>query len=581
MWRDIATTIRIGPRLVGPGEPLFVIAEIGLNHGGSLDRALAMVDARGGGRRVGREAADASRRRRSWRPSCPAPAHVAAPSLREFFARFELDEDGASRRRRARARRTASRSWRRRSRSTAVDLLERVGVDAFKIASGDLTWDQLIDARRATRPAARHLDRHGVARGDRRTRVACARLGGAAGIALLHCVSAYPVPRGSENLRAIATLADAFRVPVGLSDHGDDAFAAADRRRARRLALRAAPRARRRRRGRSTPRCRARPRQLAALVAAAAARGAAALGHGREGLPAGRSAEPDGRAGARSARRGASRAGAMVHRRRRRRAPAGDGLAPGRDRRTGRRRASTARRRRRRAVSRRRPRRPPAKRGVTVKSLNVLITAASRRVPLVQAFRRALSQHGRRLGRRHRRQPAVAGRPRRPIARIACRWRPTRATSTSSSTICAAERIGLVVPTIDDELHAVRRGARRDSPRAASAWRSRRPRRPRSATTSTRPAGRCDARGIAAARVVSARRRCRPSPRSRCSSSRGSAAAASARSRSANAARARLLPRLRRRPRRAGVPRRPRVHDRHALRLRRAGRSRSCRASAS
>jgi N,N'-diacetyllegionaminate synthase len=37
--------------------------------------------------------------------------------------------------------------------------------------------------------------------------------------ALLHCVSAYPAPPSSVNLRAMATLARAFRVPVGFSDH--------------------------------------------------------------------------------------------------------------------------------------------------------------------------------------------------------------------------------------------------------------------------------------------------------------------------------------------------------------------------
>src|SRR5262249_12119522 len=48
------------------------------------------------------------------------------------------------------------------------------------------------------------------------------RLAGGSAIALLHCVSAYPVPPGSENLSAIRTLAETFSVPAGLSDHGSD-----------------------------------------------------------------------------------------------------------------------------------------------------------------------------------------------------------------------------------------------------------------------------------------------------------------------------------------------------------------------
>ena len=92
----------------------------------------------------------------------------------------------------------------------AVDMLERVGVDAYKIASGDLTSDRLIDrVRRATgKPLIMST---GMSTSPRSApRVAVARRAGAATMALLHCVSAYPVPAGSENLRAIATLARAF-----------------------------------------------------------------------------------------------------------------------------------------------------------------------------------------------------------------------------------------------------------------------------------------------------------------------------------------------------------------------------------
>jgi sialic acid synthase SpsE len=222
MWREARESIEIGTRRAGAGAPLFVIAEIGLNHGGSVDRALQMVDAAA--------AAGASAVKLQTivadglvAAGAPAPAHVAAESMRDFFAAFELDE-AAHLAIAARARERGLTLMATPFSIAAVDMLERVGIDAYKIASGDLTWDALIRRCAATRkPLVISTGMSAISEVGRAT--ACARLGGAAAIALLHCVSAYPVPRGSENLRAIATLADAFRLPVGLSDHGDDDFA--------------------------------------------------------------------------------------------------------------------------------------------------------------------------------------------------------------------------------------------------------------------------------------------------------------------------------------------------------------------
>ena len=45
-------------------------------------------------------------------------------------------------------------------------------------------------------------------------------------LAILHCVSAYPTPRDAENLRAIRTLLETFRLPTGLSDHGSGLLSA-------------------------------------------------------------------------------------------------------------------------------------------------------------------------------------------------------------------------------------------------------------------------------------------------------------------------------------------------------------------
>ncbi len=209
------THIQIADRRVGPGEPLFVIAEIGLNHGGSLDRALRLVDAAAA---AGASAVKVQVLRAAdlVAPGCPAPAHVRAHSLVEFFAQFELEESGyAAIAERARRRGLAFVATP--FALGAVEMLERLAPDAYKIASGDITYDALIEACAGTgRPLVISTGMavipeigHALACAGRR----------ASGAALLHCVSAYPVPRGDENLRAIATLARTFGLPVGLSDH--------------------------------------------------------------------------------------------------------------------------------------------------------------------------------------------------------------------------------------------------------------------------------------------------------------------------------------------------------------------------
>ena len=219
-------SLEIAGRIIGEGHPLFVIAELGLNHGGSVDRALALVDAaaEAGASAIKLQTLSANQ---LVSASAPPPLHVAGRhgSLAAFFSELELD-DAAHHAivRRARDRGLAVLSTP--LYEEAIDLLEAVGVDAYKIASGDLTWTSLIErAARTGKPlilstGMSTLDEVGHA-------VAHASAAGCRDLALLHCVSCYPVPEGSENLRAIQTLAREFGLPVGLSDHGRDPIAAA------------------------------------------------------------------------------------------------------------------------------------------------------------------------------------------------------------------------------------------------------------------------------------------------------------------------------------------------------------------
>src|SRR5690242_8859310 len=88
-------SLEIAGRRIGEGHPLFVIAELGLNHGGSLDRALAMVDAAAdaGASAIKLQTLSGSQ---LVTASAPPPVHVAHRhgSLADFFGELELDADG-------------------------------------------------------------------------------------------------------------------------------------------------------------------------------------------------------------------------------------------------------------------------------------------------------------------------------------------------------------------------------------------------------------------------------------------------------------------------------------------------------
>lgn len=213
----------IGGKRVGLDAPVYVVAEIGLNHGGSRDKAVEMVDAAAwaGASAIKLQTLEA---RTLVAESCPAPMHVQATSLREFFAAFEIDADTH----RAMVERARQRGLGVLTTPLAegtLTMLEPLEFDAYKIASGDLTYHALIAAAARTgRPLVISTGMSSL--WEVSSALEAAREAGATDLALLHCVSAYPTPVSSQNLRAITTLANTFRLPVGLSDHGANVNAA-------------------------------------------------------------------------------------------------------------------------------------------------------------------------------------------------------------------------------------------------------------------------------------------------------------------------------------------------------------------
>ena len=100
----------------------------------------------------------------------------------------------------------------------AVELLERVGVAAWKVASGEVANPALLDAvARTGRPVLLSSGMSGWAELD--GAIARLRGAGAGPLAVLQCTSAYPVAPERLGLNVLAELADRYGCPTGLSDH--------------------------------------------------------------------------------------------------------------------------------------------------------------------------------------------------------------------------------------------------------------------------------------------------------------------------------------------------------------------------
>jgi N,N'-diacetyllegionaminate synthase len=100
----------------------------------------------------------------------------------------------------------------------AVDLLEKVGVRTYKIASGDISFLPVLEA--VGRTGKRVILSTGASSlSDIDQALNILTRSGSKEIVLLHCVSNYPAQWQEMNLRAMVTLKEKFGFPVGISDH--------------------------------------------------------------------------------------------------------------------------------------------------------------------------------------------------------------------------------------------------------------------------------------------------------------------------------------------------------------------------
>lgn len=102
--------------------------------------------------------------------------------------------------------------------NTAVDFLEQMGVEFYKIASFELVDLPLIEyVASKGKPIIMSTGMATLAEIDAAVRAV--RRQGNCQLALLRCASAYPAVTDEMNLKTMQNMADTFQVPVGLSDH--------------------------------------------------------------------------------------------------------------------------------------------------------------------------------------------------------------------------------------------------------------------------------------------------------------------------------------------------------------------------
>lgn len=209
--------IRIGDRPIGPDHPCFVIAEAGVNHNGSLEMAIRLVE-------VAAEAgADAVKFQKRELKKLYPQGLLNDPNSAEWAFQYMLPilkqtELGADDFHAIKSRcdelgiRFLCTPWDEGS----LAFIDSLGVDAFKVASADLVnlplLEKMIETGKPLILSTGMATLHEIER-----TVEFLQVRGAS-FAILHCVSTYPAPFENLNLRFINTL-NRFRVPVGYSSH--------------------------------------------------------------------------------------------------------------------------------------------------------------------------------------------------------------------------------------------------------------------------------------------------------------------------------------------------------------------------
>ncbi|MER6143530.1 N-acetylneuraminate synthase family protein [Streptomyces sparsogenes] len=207
----------LGDKIVGPGHPVYVTGEIGINHNGDLENAFKLIDVAAD---AGCDAVKFQKRtpeictpRDQWDIERDTP--WGRMTYIDYRHRVEFGEDeyrAIDEHCKKRGIAWFASPWD----TEAVAFLEKFDVPAHKVASASLTDDELLRALRAT---GRTIILSTGMSTPKQIRHAVEVLG-SENILLCHATSTYPAKAEELNLRVINTLqAEYPNVPIGYSGH--------------------------------------------------------------------------------------------------------------------------------------------------------------------------------------------------------------------------------------------------------------------------------------------------------------------------------------------------------------------------
>lgn len=218
----MSATININDRVIGPGHPTYVVAEMSANHNQDFNQAVQII-------RTAKECGADAVKIQTYTPdtitiNCDNQYfRIGKGTIWEGQTLYELYKKAYT-----------PLEWHPKLKEiandlgielfstpfdkTAVDLLESLNIPAYKISSFELIDIPLIqNVSKTGKPIIMSTGMATLAEIDEA--VTAAREAGCKELALLKCTSAYPSDPADMNLRTIPHMALAFNVPVGLSDH--------------------------------------------------------------------------------------------------------------------------------------------------------------------------------------------------------------------------------------------------------------------------------------------------------------------------------------------------------------------------